>query len=63
MDYAISIGVAINPVIINRVGSNGPTKEYSFEKIRLNKFLNYLAEFGAKLLKDKGYNAVPYFGR
>ncbi len=59
MDYAISIGVAINPEIIRRVGWNGPTMEYSLEKVRLNNFLNHLAEFGAKILKDKGYNAIP----
>ena len=59
MDYAISIGVALNPDVIRGVWLNGPTKEYSLEKVRLNKLLNHLAEFGAELLIDRGYNAIP----
>ena len=59
MDYAISIGVALNPDIMMDVWLNGPTIEYSLEKVRLNKLLNHLAEFGAKLLKDRGFKAIP----
>lgn len=57
MDYAISIGVALNPTIIEKV-INGPTREYYYEFERANQFLNYLAEFAAKILRDRGYNAV-----
>ncbi len=59
MDYAISIGVALNPDIIRGVWLEGPTIEYSLEKVRLNELLNHLAEFGAKLLIDRGFNAIP----
>lgn len=59
MDHAISIGVALNPAIIRRVGLNGPTREYSYDKVRANSLANYLCEFGTKLLTDRGYKAVP----
>ena len=59
MDSAISIAVALNPDVIARVCINGPTREYSFEKIRANGFANYLSRHAAKLLKDRGYNAIP----
>lgn len=59
LDYAISIGVALNPAIIRRVELKGPTREYSYEKVRASSFANYLCEFGAKLLMDRGYKAVP----
>lgn len=58
MDYAISIGVALNPAIIRRIGLNGPTREYSYDKVRASSFANYLCEFGAKLLMDRGYKAI-----
>ncbi len=57
MDYAISIGVALNPAIIKNV-VNGPTREYYYEFDRANRFLNYLTGFAAKLLCDRGYNSV-----
>jgi epoxyqueuosine reductase QueG len=59
MDYAISIGVALNPDIMMDVWLNGPTIEYSLEKVRLNKLLNHLAEFGAEILRYRGFNAIP----
>ena len=59
MDYAISIGVALNPVIVKKIISSGPTREYSDEKVRANGFINYLSGYGKAILQDRGYSAIP----
>lgn len=58
LDYAVSIGVALNPAVIRRIGLNGPGHEYSYEKVRANGFLNYLGELTVELLQGRGYTAV-----
>lgn len=57
MEYAVSLGVALNPAVVARIAQNGPGMEYSYEKVRAGQFLNYLAEFGAKFLVSRGYEA------
>lgn len=59
MDSAVSICVALNPAIVNKMISRGPAREYSDEKVRVNSFINYLSGFGTALLRDRGYNAIP----
>jgi epoxyqueuosine reductase QueG len=58
MEYAVSIGVAVNPAIIRRVGSTGPSMEYYYEIVRVGSFLNYLAGLTVKSLQSKGYDAI-----
>ncbi|MBZ9635012.1 epoxyqueuosine reductase [Clostridium sp. FP1] len=57
MRYGISIAVALNPSIINKI-KNGPTQEYYEEYKRVNTHLDGLVEYAGKLLKDFGYNAI-----
>jgi epoxyqueuosine reductase len=55
--YGISIAVELNPKIVAKIG-NGPIIEYHHEYNRANIFLNQLAESGANLLKNKGFDAL-----
>lgn len=57
MKYGISIAIAINPSILNRI-SEGPTEEYYEEFIRLNAKLNTITKLGVKHIVSMGYNAI-----
>lgn len=59
LDYAVSIGVALRPEALRKLGTDGPSREYSDEKVRVNGALSYLTGFGTALLKARGYTAVP----
>jgi epoxyqueuosine reductase QueG len=58
LDYGVSIVVALNPKVVRGI-AEGPNRAYFYEFKRANDLLNYLAEFGARFLAEKGYNAVP----
>ena len=58
MEYAVSIGGAMNPAIIRRAGSNDPSMEYYYETVRVGSFLHYLAGLTVKPLPNKGYDAI-----
>ena len=55
--YGISIAVALNPEIVAIIG-NGPSFEYYNEYKRANNLLNQLADSGAELLKNRGFDAL-----
>lgn len=57
MKYGISIGIAINPNIINEI-SEKPTEEYYEEFIRLNTKLDTITKLGVKHIISMGYNAI-----
>lgn len=57
MNFAISIAVALEPLIINQI-QNGPTVDYYHEYNRTNKLLTKLAEHTADYLKQKGFEAI-----
>lgn len=56
--FAISIAVALDPVIIAEI-SEGPNKKYRLEYKRANELLSNLADSSAAMLKEWGYNAIP----
>jgi epoxyqueuosine reductase QueG len=58
LDFGISVGVALNAMIIG--GSvELPNMSYYNEVQRANSLLKYLGEFAARLLVEKGYKAIP----
>lgn len=59
LDYAVSIGVALNPDAVSKLSTTGLSREYSDEKVRVNGAISYLTGFGTALLKAQGYEAVP----
>jgi len=56
---AISIAVALDPIIIKEV-KNGPTPEYYQEYLRANTMLNEIAQRTARLLLGAGYQAEAF---
>jgi epoxyqueuosine reductase QueG len=58
LDYGVSIVVALNPKVVKGI-AEAPNRSYFYEFVRANDFLNYLSEFGARFLTEKGYKAVP----
>ncbi len=57
LQYGIAIGVALNPETIINI-KDGPTKEYYEENVRVDKFLNEIAEKTSNYLISKGYKAT-----
>ena len=62
LDRGISIGVALNPAVVKGI-SKGPNMSYYYEFVRANDFLNYLADYGSRLLAKKGYKAIPMIAK
>jgi len=58
LDYGISIGIALNPEVINNINF-GVTHEYHNEYNKVNNELDQLAIQVAKNLEVKGYKAIP----
>jgi epoxyqueuosine reductase QueG len=56
--FAISIAVALDPIIIADI-SEGPNKKYRLEYKRANGLLSKLADCAAGMLKEWGYRAIP----
>lgn len=57
MKYGISIAIAINPKIINKIAGE-PTEEYYEEFIRLNTMLDTITKLAVKHIISMGYNAI-----
>lgn len=57
MKYGISIAIAIDPNIINKI-SEEPTKEYYEEFIMLNNKLDTITKLAVKHIISMGYNAI-----
>ena len=58
MRYAVSIAVALNPIIVGDV-RGGPTKEYHSHYKRTNILLWDLAEAVASIMEHSGFKAIP----
>ncbi|WP_432662996.1 epoxyqueuosine reductase [Wukongibacter baidiensis] len=58
LDYGISIGIALNPEVINNINL-GVTHEYHNEYNKVNNELDQLAILVATKLEEKGYKAIP----
>ena len=58
LDYGISIGIRLNPVIIESIQS-GPNKRYQQEYLRVNQLLDQLSSKTATFLIKKGCKAIP----
>ncbi|MCE5252333.1 4Fe-4S binding protein [bacterium] len=56
MDYAVSIALALDPVIIRGI-ADGPTAPYYEEYCRANRFLSRLVKRTADFLREKGCRA------
>ena len=54
LPFAISIGVAINPDIVEQI-KNGPTDDYCEEYTRINRLLDVLAKKTVEMIQDMGY--------
>ena len=59
INTGISIAVALNPYIINKI-INHPNMEYYEEYTKVNELLGILGETAAAYLKKNGYNAVVF---
>lgn len=55
--YGVSIGVALNPLIVKEITS-GPTREYYGEYQRVNRLLADLADDACEILIEAGYEAI-----
>jgi len=58
LDYGLSIGIRLNPEIIENIQS-GPNRQYHQEYLRVNQLLDQLSSKIAGILKSKGYQAMP----
>ncbi|PKM49041.1 MAG: epoxyqueuosine reductase [Firmicutes bacterium HGW-Firmicutes-7] len=57
LDYGISIGIRLNPKIIENIQS-GPNRQYHQEYLRVNQLLDQLSSKIASILRSKGYQAM-----
>ena len=57
MERAISIAVALNPEIVSRI-TKGPTQEYFREYRRANDLLSKLSQLAARLIAERGFEAL-----
>jgi len=57
LDYGISIGIRLNPKIIENI-QEGPNKQYQEEYLRVNQLLDQLAFITEEFLKNTGYQAI-----
>lgn len=58
LDYGISIGIRLNPEIIENIQS-GPNRQYHQEYLRVNQLLDRLSSKIATILRRKGFQAMP----
>lgn len=56
---AVSIAVALDPSVVAQL-RDGPTKEYYEEYVRVNQFLNDLADRSASFISSLGHRAEPF---
>lgn len=56
LDFAISIGVALNPEVIKSI-EEGPNIDYQKEYTRVNQLLDYLGKLAVQYIQKKGYQA------
>jgi len=59
MPFAISLGVALDPIVIRNIAS-GPTREYYEEYLRTNRLLDSLARLTENFLRGRGFWAHGY---
>lgn len=57
LDYGISIGIRLNPEIIENIQS-GPNRQYHQEYLRVNQLLDQLSSKIATILRSRGYQAM-----